>query len=74
MCEKYSVENGSTSVPAPSVSATAVPVPGAIRSARRATSTSSRIAGASTPSSPSAHVIGASSAIASRAPSARDAL
>ena len=38
MCEKYSVENGSTSVPAPSVIATAAPVPGARRSAKRATS------------------------------------
>ncbi len=74
MCEKYSVENGSTSVPAPSVSATAAPVPRATRSAKRATSASSATAGASTPSSPSTQVIGASSAIASRALIARAVL
>ena len=53
-CEKYSVENGSTSVPVPSVMAVAMPLPGAIRSAPRATSRSSATAGTSTPSRPSA--------------------
>ncbi len=70
-CEKYSVENGSTSVAVPSVIAVATPVPGAIRSAPRATSQSSSTAGATTPSRPSAHAIGASSAIVSRACIAR---
>ncbi|MGI9099096.1 MAG: hypothetical protein ACR2H2_11525 [Solirubrobacteraceae bacterium] len=65
--EKYSVAKGRTSVAVPSASAAAVPVPGATRSALRATSTSSTSAGARTPSRPSAHVIGASSAIAVRA-------
>ena len=74
MWEKYSVENGRTSVPTPSVMAVATPVPGAIRSAPRATSQSSATAGTSTPSRPSAHVIGASSAIVARARIARASL
>ena len=72
MCEKYSVENGSTIVPAPSVIAVATPVPGAIRSAPRATSHSSSTAGRSTPTRPSAHVSGASLTIAVRALIVRD--
>ncbi|MDP1849694.1 MAG: hypothetical protein Q8K79_18045 [Solirubrobacteraceae bacterium] len=71
MCEKYSVENGSTSVAVPSAIAVATPVPGATRSATRATSRSSSTAGTTTPSRPSAQVIGASSAIARRASIAR---
>ena len=51
----------------PSVSATAVPVPGATRLAIRETSHSRPTAGRSTPSRPSAHVIGAVSVIAARA-------
>ena len=74
-CEKYSVENGSTSVPAPSVIAVAGPVPGASRSAQRATSSEQHDGGqrarraARAPTS-----AGASSAIAARASRARSAL
>ena len=61
-------------MPVPSATAVATPVPGATRSAARATSQSSSAAGRTTPSRPSAHVIGASSTIVLRAASARVAL
>ena len=73
-CEKYSVENGRISVATPSVSAVAVPVPGATRSVSLATITSSATAGSSTPNSPSTQLSGAVSAIAARAATARSRL
>jgi len=70
-CEKYSVEKGRIIVQAPSVRAAAVPVPGDTRSTMRRTTTSRISAGTIMPSRPSAHAIGASSAIAARAAIAR---